>query len=71
MQFQESSFKFPVQFCDFQVPSQNHTNNYFYVPVYGVYGIPMQGSGDKSKPILGQKQAINFRTILDPTLLKK
>ena len=29
------------------------------------------GSGDKSKPILGQKQAINFRTILDPTLLKK
>ena len=27
-------------------------------------------SGNKSKPILGQKQAINFRTILDPTLLK-
>ena len=29
------------------------------------------GSGDKSKHILGQKQAFNFRTILDPTLLKK
>ena len=28
-------------------------------------------SGDKSKYILGQKQAFNFRTILDPTLLKK
>ena len=28
-------------------------------------------SGDKSKPFFGQKQAINFRTILDPTLLKK
>ena len=28
-------------------------------------------SGDKIKYILGQKQAFNFRTILDPTLFKK
>ena len=34
-------------------------------------GYCAQWSGDKRKPILGQKQAINFRTILDPTLLKK